>query len=110
VTFFIGFAVSQKVFDLLVAPMNAALLQTGGDGIMAVTDASEGFMVQMKVAGLVAAFLASPVIFWQIWGFISPGLYDKEKGWVPPLVFSPPPCLFWVGVLPILWSFPLVFR
>lgn len=88
VTFFIGFAVSQKVFDLLVAPMNAALLQTGGGGIMAVTDASEGFMVQMKVAGLVAAFLASPVIFWQVWGFISPGLYDKEKGWVPPLVLS----------------------
>lgn len=82
---FVGFAVSQPVFEFLARPMVDALAATG-TGSLAVVQATEGFVVQMKVAGLVAVFLALPVLFWQAWGFIAPGLYETERKWVAPLV------------------------
>ncbi|MFZ5477255.1 MAG: twin-arginine translocase subunit TatC [Myxococcota bacterium] len=85
VTFVAGFVVSQQVFDWLAAPMEAALAATG-KGTLAVTEATEGVFVQMKVAGLVALFASSPVLFWQSWQFVGPGLYEHEKRAVLPLV------------------------
>jgi sec-independent protein translocase protein TatC len=83
----VGFVVSNDVFAWLSAPMDAALKSTG-KGSLAVTEATEGFLVQMKVAGLVALFASSPVLFMQTWGFVGPGLYDNEKRAVMPLVAS----------------------
>lgn len=79
------FFFANDIFAVLAAPMNDALVETGR-GTMAVTQAMEGFMVQMKVAGLAGLFLASPVLFWQTWKFVGPGLYDQEKKAVLPLV------------------------
>lgn len=79
------FFFANDIFAVLAAPMNDALAATGR-GTMAVTQAMEGFMVQMKVAGLAGLFLASPVLFWQTWKFVGPGLYDQEKKAVLPLV------------------------
>lgn len=80
-----SFFFANEIFTILAAPMNEALLETGR-GTMAVTQAMEGFMVQMKVAGLTALFLSSPILFWQGWKFVGPGLYDQEKRLVLPLV------------------------
>lgn len=79
------FAFAPELFHWLAAPMNAALLQHG-KGTLAVTEAMEGVYVQMKVAGLAGLFLASPVLFFQIWRFVAPGLYDNERKAVLPLV------------------------
>lgn len=76
---------ANDIFAWLVKPMNDALHETGR-GTLATTQALEGFMVQMKVAGLAGLFLASPVIFLQIWKFVAPGLYEHERRWVLPLV------------------------
>lgn len=83
----VGLVYSEEAFDFLTAPMNAALKSTG-KGTLAVTEATEGFVVQMKVAGLVGIFLAAPVIAWQVWRFVAPGLYDTEKRVVVPLAFA----------------------
>jgi sec-independent protein translocase protein TatC len=83
----VGFLVAQPLFEWLAKPMVDALAATG-TGSLAVVEATEGFMVQMKVAGLAGFFLASPVIFWQIWGFVAPGLYDTERRWVFPLMLA----------------------
>lgn len=87
----IGFAVcfffAQPLFELIAAPMNQALKDTGA-GTLAVTEATEGFMVQMKVAGLAGFLVALPVIAWQVWRFVAPGLYKDEKRMVIPLVAS----------------------
>ncbi len=80
-----SFFFANDIFAVLAAPMNEALHATGR-GTMAVTQAMEGFMVQMKVAGLAGLFLSSPVLFWQTWKFVGPGLYDQEKRMVLPLV------------------------
>ncbi len=82
-----SFFFANEIFTVLAAPMNAALVETGR-GTMAVTQAMEGFMVQMKVAGLTSLFLSSPILFWQGWKFVGPGLYDQEKRLVFPLVAS----------------------
>lgn len=58
----------------------------------------EPFFTYMKVSLLTGIFLASPVLIYQIWGFIAPGLHEKEKKWVWPIVFSSA-VLFIGGVL-----------
>jgi sec-independent protein translocase protein TatC len=49
---------------------------------------TDPFVLYFKTALLAGAFLAFPVILWQVWGFISPGLYAKERRWAGPFVFS----------------------
>ena len=86
-SFAISFVFAQDLFDWLAAPMNEALHSTG-KGTLAVTLAMEGFLVQMHISGFAALFVSSPIIFWQVWRFVAPGLYDTEKRWVLPLVVT----------------------
>lgn len=87
VAFFVTFSLANDIFAWLAAPMNAALAETGM-GTLAVTVVMEGFLVQMRVAGYASLFIGSPVIFFQAWKFVAPGLYETEKRWVFPLVLS----------------------
>lgn len=50
------------------------------------TSLFENFLTHLKISGYAALFLFSPFFFMQIWGFISPGLYPKERKWVLPFV------------------------
>lgn len=81
------FGFVDHIWDFLVSPMNDALDATGR-GTMAITEPLEGFTTLLKVAGVAGVGLASPVISWQFWKFVAPGLYPKEKRLVVPLVFS----------------------
>lgn len=81
------FGFVEHIWDFLVSPMNEALEVTGR-GTMAITEPLEGFMTLLKVAGVAGVGLASPVISWQFWQFVAPGLYPKEKRLIVPLVFS----------------------
>jgi sec-independent protein translocase protein TatC len=81
------FAFAQPIWDALVYPMNKAL-EASGRGTMAITEPLEGFITYLKVAGLAGVGLASPLIFHQIWGFVAPGLYPKEKKTILPLAMS----------------------
>jgi len=81
------FGFVEHIWDFLVSPMNEALEATGR-GTMAITEPLEGFMTLLKVAGVAGVGLASPVISWQFWKFVAPGLYPKEKRLIVPLVFS----------------------
>lgn len=56
---------------------------------------AEPFMVKVKAAALAAVFLSAPYLLWQLWAFVAPGLYDREKRMVVPfLVFG---TLFFFG-------------
>src|ERR671922_4323 len=50
------------------------------------TAPAEAFWVQMKVALITALFIASPVILWQVWAFIAPGLHAHERKYAAPFV------------------------
>lgn len=96
---------SQEIWGLLVRPMNEALQQTGR-GTMAMTTAVEGFVTMVKVAGLAGLLAASPMIFWQAWQFVAPGLYPHEKKPILPLVISSS-TLFALGVA---FGYAVIFR
>lgn len=76
----IAFPFSRLVVDYLARPIQA----TGNTLVfLAVTEA---FWVQMKVALIGGLFLASPVVLWQVWSFVAPGLYAHEKKYAAPFV------------------------
>ena len=82
------------LYDLLAAPLVAHLPQ--GTTLIA-TNVISPFLVPLKIALLAAFLLALPVVLYQAWAFVAPGLYTHEKRLVMPLVISST-LLFFVGV------------
>ncbi|HET8693962.1 MAG: twin-arginine translocase subunit TatC [Burkholderiales bacterium] len=82
------------LYDLLAAPLVAHLPK--GATLIA-TNPISPFMVPIKVTMLAAFMLALPVVLYQIWAFVAPGLYSHEKKLVLPLIISSS-LLFFAGV------------
>jgi Tat protein translocase TatC len=82
----IGFWVVQhyNVLGLLKRPI-APLLPAGRLYITRPTDA---FVITLKLAVAVGAVLASPIVIWQTWAFLSPALYEQEKHFVIPILMA----------------------
>lgn len=83
---------SKEIFQILSAPVMKAL-PVGTK--LAYTQLTEPFMLYINVALIAGIFVASPVLLWQLWLFVAPGLYKKEKKWVLPFVASS--VFFFVG-------------
>jgi sec-independent protein translocase protein TatC len=85
VTFFLCFAFAKDIFAILVQPLLKA-----GQGKLIYTDVFEAFFTQVKVALFAALMLSFPVLATQLWRFVAPGLYAKEKGaFLPFLLLTP---------------------
>ncbi len=82
------------IFDILAQPIQGTLPE--GSSLIA-TGVVAPFMVPVKLTGLVAFVLALPMIFYQIWAFVAPGLYQHEKKLALPLIVSST-LLFLLGV------------
>ena len=82
------------LYDILAAPLIAHLPK--GATLIA-TSVISPFMVPLKIMLMAAFLLALPVILWQVWAFVAPGLYSHEKKLVLPLVVSST-VLFFIGV------------
>jgi sec-independent protein translocase protein TatC len=84
----IGFAISyffkEKLFDILTRPLIAAM---GSNGSMIYTGLPEAFFTYLKVSLLSGLMVASPVVLYQFWMFVAPGLYRNEKKILLPIVF-----------------------
>ncbi len=83
-----------ELYDLLAAPL-VAQLPTGATLIA--TSVISPFLVPLKILLMTAFLLALPVVLYQMWAFVAPGLYSHEKKLVLPLVVSST-VLFMVGV------------
>jgi sec-independent protein translocase protein TatC len=120
VAFIIAFGVcyyySSRIYDFLAAPLAHALEARGEKPQMIYTALYEVFFTYIKVGFFAAAFVSFPVVATQLWLFIAPGLYKKEKrAMLPFLVASP--ILFFMGgalayyvVLPTVYKFLLNFQ
>jgi len=84
----------SALYDLLAAPLVAHL--PAGATLIA-TNVVSPFMVPIKILFLAAFMLALPVVLYQVWAFVAPGLYSHEKKLVLPLVVSST-LLFYIGV------------
>jgi sec-independent protein translocase protein TatC len=89
VFFIASWSVVGRLYHWLSLPL-LKFLPPGptGEAKLAFTSLSEPFMMYIKVAFISSLFAASPFIFHQLWLFISPALFAKEKKWVFPFVFA----------------------
>ncbi len=106
--FVIALSFIAKIFEFIMRPLYA-VLPRGSTFIY--TEPAEVFMLYMKAAALVGLFLAAPLVLWQLWLFIAPGLYAHEKRYAIPFVVLSTVC-FMAGALfshymvfPWTWKF-----
>ncbi len=100
---FIGlFPFANEVYGFIAAPIINVLPQ--GSNIIAIGVISP-FLTPLKMALIMAVYLAMPYLLYQIWKFIAPALYEHEKQMIMPLVVSST-ILFYAG---LLFSFYIVF-
>jgi sec-independent protein translocase protein TatC len=97
---------APQILHFIMEPLRAA--QPGVRFIY--TGPTEGFVLHMKAALFAGVFLAAPFVLYQVWAFISPGLYSHEKRYVVPFVMFG--SLFFVagGVFGHVIMFPATFR
>lgn len=82
--FVISYFFSKEIFELLMRPLLSAMPP---EEKLVYTGVAEAFFTYLKVAFLSGVLLAAPVIIYQLWMFIAPGLYDKERRLLLPAVF-----------------------
>ena len=104
---FLGlFYYSQELYTYVSAPLTAFLPE--GTSMIA-TDVTSPFFTPFKLAMVAAVVLAMPFILQQIWAFVSPGLYAKEKRFAVPLITSSI-VLFYGGIAFAYYVvFPIIF-
>jgi sec-independent protein translocase protein TatC len=83
VMFFVMFAFWQPILAWMIAPLKEVLPE--GSSVI-FTKVQEPFFTALKVAFFTGFVASLPIIFWQIWQFIAPGLYENEKKMVIPFV------------------------
>ena len=84
VMFFVCFTFYEPILQWMMVPVEAALPKNSQ---MVAVEIQETFFTALKVAFFAGFVISLPVIFWQLWLFLAPGLYDHEKKLVIPFVF-----------------------
>jgi sec-independent protein translocase protein TatC len=114
--FLVCYHFAPRLYDFLAAPLAHALEARGQKPQLIYTALYEAFFTYIKVAIFAAAFCSFPVVATQLWLFIAPGLYKREKrAMLPFLVVTP--ILFFAGgalayyvIFPTAWKFLLSFQ
>jgi sec-independent protein translocase protein TatC len=116
VCFLIGYLIWKPIFGFLSHPMCNALAARGQHCQLILVKMQEGFFVAIRIAMWGGFAMAFPIIAFQLWRFVAPGLYRQEKNaFLPFLVASP--VMFLIGaafayfvILPFAFSFFLSFQ
>jgi sec-independent protein translocase protein TatC len=98
ITFVIAWHYSDRIFGLMQEPVVSALRNHKYDPTLVYTNPTDPFNMYLKVGLLGGLFLAMPFILYQVWMFISPGLYRHEKRYVIPFMVATV-ALFGMGAL-----------
>ena len=100
--------VANKLYALLALPLVKHLPQGGS---MIATEVASPFLTPLRLAFFVALFSAMPIVLYQLWAFVAPGLYRQEKRLAVPILVSAV-LLFYIGcafayflVLPAVFTF-----
>jgi sec-independent protein translocase protein TatC len=105
-----GFILYEQIFDVLIQPYKdiADNHETLTGGRLLQTDPLEGFSIRMRTSVYAGIAFAMPVLLWQIWRFVSPGLYANEKRYALPFVVSAL-ALFVLGATLAYFTLPRAF-
>ncbi len=105
VVFFPVFYFSNELFDFVTGPMRQELT-----GQMIATQVASTFLTPLKLCLYTTVFLSMPLLLYQVWGFIKPGLYLREKLFAMPLLVSST-LLFYLGMaFAYFVVFSLIFK
>jgi sec-independent protein translocase protein TatC len=107
VAFLVCYSFSEQLFNLIAGPVRQALPE--GTSLVFIT-ATEPFFTYLKIGALAGLLVSMPVIFWQIWSFIAPGLYSKEKRYVFPFVLASSFCFASGAFFGFNFVFPMAFK
>lgn len=106
---------SKDIYGFLVRPLANAMGPHDSQRLI-YTNLTEAFFTYLKVAMFAGCFLTFPILAHQLWMFIAPGLYTREKKTILPFLIASP-ILFFMGgslvyfvVLPMAWKFFLSFQ
>jgi sec-independent protein translocase protein TatC len=95
----------DPIFRFLLKPLEDACDRGAEECRIITTDPLQGIATRLKVAGYGGIALAAPVLLWQLWRFITPGLYPRERRLAVPFVVSGV-FLFSLGASLAYWTLP----
>jgi sec-independent protein translocase protein TatC len=111
----IAYFFAGEIYQFLLRPLSEAYGQDSGRKLI-YTNLTEAFITYIKLACFGGAFITVPFAAWQLYLFMAPGLYDKEKSVALPYLIASP-LLFFAGaalayyfVFPLAWKFFLSFE
>jgi len=88
VGFFACWGYAEHIYELMQRPIMVALKNNGMSERLVYLSPTEPFNLYLKIGLLAGLFVASPFVLYQLWLFISPGLYRHERRYVLPFMFS----------------------
>jgi sec-independent protein translocase protein TatC len=86
--FFVCWGFARNIYEVIQRPVIEALQRNGLTAKLVFLNPTDPFNLYLKVAGMAGLFVASPFVLYQLWCFISPGLYRNEKRYVMPFMCS----------------------
>ncbi len=101
----VAFALYNHILDFLIDPYCKLPQRRPGPCTLFITDPLEGFATRLKVSTWTGLFLASPVVLFQLWRFVTPGLNPNEKRYAVPFVAASI-VLFSLGAVLAKLTFP----
>ena len=107
VAFLACYTFAEPLFDLIASPVRSALPE--GTSLVFIT-ATEPFFTYLKIGALAGLLVSMPVIFWQIWSFVAPGLYQHEKRYIVPFVLASTLCFATGAFFGYQYVFPMAFK
>lgn len=106
----VGFAVCWGFADRLFLFITEPLRKAYPDVQFIYTEATEGFMLYMKMSFFIGIFVAAPYILYQVWAFIAPGLYPHERGYAVPFILFGSLFFVFGGLFGHYILFPMTFE
>src|ERR1700685_4295107 len=88
VGFFACWGYAEKIVGWMQKPIMEALRKNGMPQTLVYLNPTDPFNLYLKIGALAGLFVACPVVLYQVWMFISPGLYRNEKRYVVPFMVS----------------------
>ncbi len=92
----VTFVFAEPILNFLVTPLANILVENGQDPTLIFTSPQEKFFALFRISFLAGFMVAFPVIAYQLWRFVAPGLYKNEKGAFLPFIIASP-VLFLLG-------------
>ncbi len=108
--FFFCFAYADRIYGFMAMPITATLKAYHLDQKLVYFNPIDPFNLYVKLGLIAGLFLASPWVLYQLWVFIAPGLYPRERRWVVPFVLFTSALFILGGAFAYKFAFPMALN